>query len=136
MSDANKVTAKRFLDALGAGDSATLKTLVTDDIQVITPGNAKICGIRDYGVIMAIADAFPKITKAGLTFKILNLTAEDDRVACEAEGYSTMVNGKDYNNHYHFLMHFRDGKIFRMKEYLDTELADAVLGPYLSGAPA
>ena len=80
---------------------------------------------------MGIADAFPKITKSGIEFKILNLTAEDDRVACEAQGFSTMINGKAYNNEYHFLFSFRDGKVCQVKEYLDTKLADEVLGPYL-----
>ena len=132
MSEANKAVATKFLKALGAGDAATVKSLITDDILVITPGSGKICGTRDHAVVMAIADAFPKITKAGIEFKILNLTAEGDRVACEVDGYSTMVDGKEYNNHYHFLVFIRDGKVCKMKEYLDTILADAVLGPYLS----
>ena len=131
MSEANKTTVQKFLKALGSGDAATLKTLVTEDVMVITAGSSNVSGPRDYNVIMGIADAFPKITKSGIEFKILNLTAEDDRVACEAQGFSTMINGKAYNNEYHFLFSFRDGKVCQVKEYLDTKLADEVLGPYL-----
>jgi ketosteroid isomerase-like protein len=136
MNEVNKSVASRFLKALGEGDITTLKTLVTDDIVAIAPGTADICGTRDYEVIMAVVGAFRQFTRSGIEFRILNLTAEGDRVACEADGYATMINGKEYNNHYHFLMFFRDGKICRMKEYFDTKLADTVLGPYLPAAAA
>lgn len=131
MSAANKAMVQTFLAALGRGDAATLKTIVTDDVMVITAGSSNVSGPRDYNVIMAIADAFTKITKSGIEFKILHLTAEDDRVACEAQGFSTMINDKPYNNVYHFLFSFRDGKVCQVKEYLDTKLADDVLGPYI-----
>jgi uncharacterized protein len=132
MSEAHKQTVVRFLNALGSGDAATMDQLLTDDAAVVTPGTASICGTRNRDVIMMLTrDTFPKVTKAGITFKVINLTAESDRVACEAEGYSTMTNGKAYNNTYHFLFTFRDGKIRSIKEYLDTKLAEDVLGPYL-----
>ena len=131
MSESHKKTAVKFLEALGGGDAATLKTIITDDIIVTTAGHANISGDRDYKVVMQLADAFPKITKGGIDFKILNLTAEENRVACEAEGTSTLVNDKAYNNVYHFLFFFRDGKVCRLKEYLDTKLADEVLGPFI-----
>ena len=44
-----------------------------------------------------------------------------------------MSNGKSYNNQYHFLLFVRDGKVSKVMEYLDNQLADAVLGPYLAG---
>jgi uncharacterized protein len=136
VNEANKSVARQFLQALGAGDIVSLKNLVTADIEVITPGIGDVCGTRNYEVLMAVAVALPQITKAGIEFKVINLTAEDDRVACEAEGYSTMINGKDYNNTYHFLFFIRDGKVCKVKEYLCTKLADSVLGPYVSGAAA
>jgi uncharacterized protein len=133
MSQANKDIAVKFLNALGGGDAATVGALITEDVEAITPGTGAICGTRNHAVMMAIAEAFPKIMKDnGITFKVLNLTAEGDRVACEAEGYSTMLNGKSYNNTYHFLIFIRDGRIYKIKEYLDVKLADEVLGPYLA----
>jgi ketosteroid isomerase-like protein len=133
MSSANKESAQKILEAMGAGDTKTLKALVTNDLVVTARGHANISGNRSYDIAMAAIESFPQITKSCIEFKILNLTAEDNRVACEAEGYSTMIDGRDYNNHYHFLMFFRDGKLFKMHEYLDTKLADEVLGPYLKG---
>jgi ketosteroid isomerase-like protein len=58
---------------------------------------------------------------------IHRITAEDDRVAVEAESFATHVSGKPYNNKYHFLMRYRDGKLLEFKEYMDTELVTDVL---------
>jgi ketosteroid isomerase-like protein len=41
-------------------------------------------------------------------------------VAVEAQAHATLKNGKIYRNTYHFLFIFRDGKIWRAKEYNDT----------------
>lgn len=132
MSEANKQRAMQFFNALGEGDAATLRTLITDDIEVVTPGTADVCGVRKYDVVVAICNAFPKITRDGVKFEVITLTAEGDRVACELQGRATMANGAAYNNTYHFLVFLRGDKICRIKEYLDTKLADAVLGPYLA----
>lgn len=132
MSEANKAIVGKFLTALGSGDVATLKTLSTEDIVAVCPGTAAVCGTRNYEVIMNTAQAFPQITKSGgIKFRILNMIAEGDRVACQVDGFATLLNGKEYNNHYHNLFFLRDGKVCKMVEYLDLKLADEVLGPYL-----
>jgi ketosteroid isomerase-like protein len=52
--------------------------------------------------------------------------AEGDKLALEAESYGELTNGRIYNQHYHFLIEFRDGKICAVREYLDTQHAHAV----------
>jgi hypothetical protein len=71
------------------------------------------------------------MSSGGIRFRILHLTAEADRVAVEARGSSTLMNGNQYNNEYHFLIFIRDGKVYKFMEYLDTQLADEVLAPPL-----
>jgi ketosteroid isomerase-like protein len=55
-------------------------------------------------------------------FDILNLTAEEDRVAIEATstGIADPNTGKVYSNFYHSLMRVRDAKVLLYKEYQDT----------------
>lgn len=134
MSEANKALVVEFMNAMGRGDVETVKALSTDDLVAITTGTGIVSGTRNYEVIMQSVAAFPQITKAGVTVKILNLTAEDDRVAMEWDGFATMVSGKEYNNHYHNLMFIRDGKVCKMVEYCDLKLADYALGEYFSVA--
>ena len=54
-------------------------------------------------------------------------TTEGDRVAVETESYAKHVNGKTYQNQYHFLFEVRGGKIRAVREYLDTMHANDVL---------
>lgn len=132
MSEANKKVALTFLHALCSGDVATLQTLTADDIVAILPGTSNIAGTRGYAEVMGVCAMFPKISKNGLKPTVLNATAEDDRVAIEWEGECTLLNGQAYNNVYHMLFFIRDGKVVRMKEYLDTKMADEVIMPFLA----
>jgi len=49
-----------------------------------------------------------------------HMIAEGNEVAVEAESFATMTNGRVYANRYHFLFEVADGKILRIKEYMDT----------------
>lgn len=133
MSD-NKVLVKSFLDALGAGDAERMKALITTDMTAIAIGTSVLSATRSYDEVLGAAHMLKSATKNGIEFRILNLTAEADRVAAEVEGYSTLANGVPYNNWYHTLFFIRDGKICKMKEYFDTKLTDAVLAPLVAAA--
>lgn len=130
----NKSVVREFLSALGAGDAERLKSVITEDIAAICTGTSVLSGTRHHAEILATTAGLKQVTQNGIDFKILNLTAEDDRVACEAEGRSILVTGTPYNNQYHFLFTLRDGKVCGLKEYIDTKLADAVLGPLMTAA--
>jgi ketosteroid isomerase-like protein len=65
----------------------------------------------------------PSIFVGGVQTTFGDITAEDDRVAVEAETKGVLPDGRVYTNVYHYLMKFRDGKIIRVKEYLDTQSA-------------
>lgn len=135
MSEANKTIATRFIDAVGCGDVATMQALASKDIAVVTAGSCSLSGTRDYSTLLDIGAGFVRITTSGgLKFRFITLTAEADRVAVEAKGSATMITGKPYNNEYHFLVFIRDGKVYRFVEYLDTQLAEAVLRPCLQQA--
>jgi hypothetical protein len=93
----------------------TNKVLVADLMEAIGRGD-----------VDAIVNAY---TEDGYveTFRILNMTAEDDRVAVEAVSSGDHVSGQHYANHYHFLFVVRDGKIAVMKEFMDTEMVTDVI---------
>lgn len=134
MIEKNKAIATQFIKALGDGDAVTVKALITEDIEAICMGTSLISGTRHYQDVIAAASMFPKISTSGLNPTILSLTAEGDRVSCEWEGKCTLVNGSQYNNQYHFLLFIRDGRICKLKEYMDTKLADAVLAPLFAAS--
>lgn len=129
----NKAVVEQFLSALGSGNSEAIAKLITEDVAAICTGTSVLSMTRTYTDIVGTVGMLKAVTQNGISFKILEMTAEADRVSCEAEGTSTLVNGVPYNNQYHFLFYIRDGKVYKLKEYIDTKLADATLGA-LQGA--
>jgi ketosteroid isomerase-like protein len=57
------------------------------------------------------------------------MTAEDDRVVIEYVSDTKLINGKNYRNNYHTLMVLRDGKLAKIKEFMDTRYLVEMLGP-------
>jgi ketosteroid isomerase-like protein len=130
----NKQVVREFLKALGSGDAAKMKPLLADDAVAICTGTSIMAGSRSKEVILSTLGMLHQVTKAGIEFKILHLTEEAGRVAAEVEGTSTIVTGVPYNNQYHFLFFFRNGQIYRIKEYLDSKLTDEIFRPLMAAA--
>ncbi len=45
---------------------------------------------------------------------------DGERVAVEADSHMKLQDGREYRNQYHFSIQLRDGKICRIREYMDT----------------
>jgi ketosteroid isomerase-like protein len=56
--------------------------------------------------------------------------AEDDLVVVEARGDNIAKSGARYDNHYCLVFQLADGKIVEVREYMDSALAEAILGPF------
>ena len=93
-----------------------------------------LSGKRGIKEVVAFVRQLRQYTTNGIAFTIVEMTAEDDRVAAEPTGAGEMVDGSPYNNVYHMLFYLRGGKICRVKEYMDTRLVDAAVGPHLANA--
>lgn len=133
MSD-NKEMAERWLRAVGGGDTDQLRTLMTDDAVWQLMGASVLAGERDVDGLIELAGMLHGAMKNGLEFEFLNFTAEDDRVAVEFRGKAELAAGGSYNNVYHLLFHFRDGKVAHVKEYTDSKILDEAVGPLLANA--
>jgi ketosteroid isomerase-like protein len=58
------------------------------------------------------------------------IIAEDDLVVVEARGDNIAKSGARYDNHYCMVFQLADGKIVEVREYMDSALAEAILGPF------
>jgi ketosteroid isomerase-like protein len=123
----NKALARSFFDALSRSDIPAIVDAYHDEGRVQTMGRTLISGIFDKSQITQAAGHVLSTFPTGITFTIHEMTAEGDRVAVEAESTGVHVSGKPYNNHYHFLMRFKDGKLLEFKEYMDTEMVTDIL---------
>lgn len=123
----NKQFARDFFAAISRGDSDYVINAYTEDGGVQTMGNTLISGFFDKSQIAAAAGAIFEAFPQGIQFTIKHLTAEEDRVAVEAESHGIHVSGRVYHNYYHFFMQLRDGKLLRLREYMDTEMVTDIL---------
>jgi len=123
----NKQCVLDFFGLMNRGDAEALADSYADGGEVQTMGHTLISGTYGKEQIRAFAgqiyDAFPN----GIAFEIVSMTAEGDRVSVEAVSKGDHASGQLYTNEYHFLFEFADGKIRRLKEYMDTERATDIL---------
>ena len=126
-SESNKILVTQFFDALNHGDVAFIVDAYAADGCVQTMGNTLISGVFSRDQVAASAGGIFDVFPNGLTFTILNMVGEGDKVAVEATSVGEHVSGQTYSNEYHFLFEFQSGKLIRLKEYMDTERVTDVL---------
>jgi len=123
----NRQLARDFIDALSRADTDWVLEHYADDMMMWTAGSLAFSGTHTKDEIRGLMDGILGAFPDGLQFSVKTLTAEEDRVAIEAESRGTHASGKPYHNEYHFLMRIRDGEIVELKEYFDTLHANEVL---------
>jgi ketosteroid isomerase-like protein len=130
MSKANEQIIRDFMGCISSqGFRAATKKYVSPNVVWWVTGAGEIQGKLD-----AIAEMFERTLENGLGFKmtILDMISQDDKVAAEVHGYGKLTDGAIYDNFYHFLFEISDGRIARVREYLDTKHVDQVYGSYVA----
>lgn len=126
----NKALVTTFIEAMSLSDTDQLKTMITDDFSwwiIGKPEYLATAGEHDTKYFLEFfkgAALFPE----GTNFKATSMIAEGNVVAAEAEFKARTAMGSDYENYYHFLFIIENGKIKRMKEYMDTYHAKTTFG--------
>lgn len=123
----NKEFVTRFFKAMNDGDVETIVDSYADDGECHTKGNTLFSGVYNKEQITQFAGGIYEAFPQGINFEVLNMTAEDDRVAVEARSKGMHVSGQEYSNEYHFLFVLEGGKIKRFTEYMDTERMTDIL---------
>lgn len=124
----NKNIVRSFFKALETGDLEQADRLTTDDFSFwITPTTIRSGTYGKEQFLQAVAEVRGELA-GPMTLKLCELTAEDDRVSVTIEGYLPLKSGKVFQSHYHNLACIRDGKIYAMKEYLDTYHVGEIFG--------
>jgi hypothetical protein len=120
----NKRLAAQFFARFSTGDVDGALAYLAEEATWKLPGRPElmpVAGVHDKPRIARILHGMARRMKDGLRMTVTGMTAEDDRVAVELTGHGELQNGRVYQNEYHILMVFRDGKIATVREYLDTQ---------------
>ena len=62
-----------------------------------------------------------------MQFTLHNAIEDGDQIALEMSSHAEMADGFVYEQLYCFVISIRDGKIFELREYLDTKLAQELI---------
>jgi ketosteroid isomerase-like protein len=126
----NKAIVNEFIEAMKTSNVDKLKTMITDDFSwwiIGKPEYLATAGEHDTEYFLGFfkgAALFPE----GADFKTTSMISEGNKVAAEAEFKANTAMGTYYENSYHFLFIIEDGKVKRMKEYMDTYHAKVTFG--------
>ncbi len=128
---ANKALVARFIEAMRTSDTAALTELTTKDFTwwiIGKPEYLATAGEHDRDFFLGFFGGGASNFPDGVDFAPTSLIAEGDKVAAEAVLRAKTATGALYDNAYHFAFVVEDGRIKRMKEYMDTHHAKTTFG--------
>lgn len=131
----NKAIVEKFFDLMNQTDEDKLLALLTEDFtfESMLQKPEAFCVTWNSEQFAAVPANMSKLMIEPLKIWVVSLTAEEDRVAAEAQSHGEMKNGKTYDNAYHFLFKLRDGKIYNAREYSCSFTAFECLGDLMAG---
>lgn len=101
---------------------------VADDVEWQIEGTTAYSMKRNKAEMTEMLIAFPALTDTGLRIVPTGFVIEGNKAAVQAESTMTAKTGAAYTNRYHFYFEFRDGKIQKVNEYMDTAKAAEMFG--------
>jgi len=119
----NKQMVADFLRFLGEGDPAVLDLAVDDLTYWIAGSIPGVSGTLTKADLASAIPAMKEMFPNGVSLTPIGMTAEGTRVAVETVGRGETADGRIYANAYHQLFEIENGKVARVREYLDTQLA-------------
>jgi ketosteroid isomerase-like protein len=120
----NKGRAREFFERFDANDVTGALDMMADDATWRIAGKPEqlpVAGDYSKGKIAGLLHNMIGQLPDGLRMEVTSLIAEGDKVALEVESNGELRNGRVYDQRYHFLLTFRDGRIGSVREYLDTQ---------------
>ena len=122
--EANKQLARDLFARFSTDDVAGVLDLLADDVAWWIAGKPEAqpaSGEHDKARMARLFHRMVSQLDGPMQMTIRGLVAEGDKVAVEVVGDGKLRDGRRYQNEYHLLLTFRDGKIVAVREYLDTQ---------------
>ena len=136
MNDPKTVVTK-YVEAVAAGDLATIRASFAPDVVWTYPGDLPLSGEwkgRETVVDEFLGAVAGKLFAPGapVNITLTNALADGDQVFAEWTAQATARSGDAYANRCSAVFTVRDGAIVAVREYLDTDHARRVLFPETS----
>jgi ketosteroid isomerase-like protein len=116
--------------ALAGGDLVRYLDCLSDDVRITLYGDHRLSRTfvgKDDILMNMFAPAVERL-EGGVDVTFKHVIADGNRVAIEAEGKGRSRDGRAYDNFYCFVVTVEGGKVIESHEYMDTQLAKAIIG--------
>ena len=121
-----------FFRKLSSGDLEAIRATLHADAswQPMVEGipGAGIHGPRDKIVDEFLAPVRGLFKPGDPKTTVDRMVSGGDTVMCESRGAGTLQDGRQYNNRYAWSIDVRDGKIFAIREYMDSHYVATLFG--------
>ncbi|WP_431107520.1 nuclear transport factor 2 family protein [Variovorax paradoxus] len=131
----NKRTISDAWKAFASHDPVRIAAWFTEDAEWLAPqrnATALALVISDHmigrkAIVHFLAEMFPKLFVSDVTVDFRSRYCEGDAVIVELRMQAMLADGRKYDNDYCFIFELQDGRIARMREYMDTRKGHACI---------
>ena len=123
----NKKVISNFIDLVTHDKVNEAFELLAPDFIWQTYGNLPFSGRHSKEVVRTFFDGLVGAFGKPAEWFIDAMIGEGDAVAVEAHTVGDTLRGFKYRNFYHMACFFRDGLIVEIREYMDTQHAEALV---------
>jgi hypothetical protein len=128
----NERLVLRFFEVLSAGDLEAVRNLLHDEVTW-KPQIRDVPGAGIHRGKKGIVDDFLRpirgLFKPGDPKVIVDtMASKGDLVIAEARGVGKIADGRPYDNLYAWAFDLKDGKVFAIREYMDSHYVINLLG--------
>ncbi|MBD1551502.1 nuclear transport factor 2 family protein [Pseudomonas typographi] len=121
-AEASKAVVRHFFEVFSSGDLQRIGQCLHDELRWWVAGSLPgLSGTYDKpGICTLLGGVAAAYVGGALPMTVVAMIAEGDRVAVELQCRATLHNGRVYANQLHVSIELCEGKLWRVREYLDT----------------
>jgi hypothetical protein len=119
----SKTVLTRYVEAVQAGDAGTIRDVFAADATWQLDGELPISGTwrgRDAILNDFLGTAMSYYQPGSVSLEITRIVAEGEHAVMEWTSRARTTRGESYENHCIGVFTVRDGRIVRVREYMDT----------------
>lgn len=122
-AEEKKDLVKQTWGAFTKGDIKAAFANMSDNVSWLVPGTTpNVAGLKKgKDEILKFMSGVGTVFPEGLQTEIRRTYCDGDTVVVELTNRGKVANGKFYENEYCFVFELEDGKIRRIREYVDTQ---------------
>lgn len=121
-NETSKAIVRHFFEVFSTGNIPTIGECLHENLSWWVAGSLPgLSGTYDkHGICTLLSGVSTVYVGGALPMTVVDMIAEGDRVSVELQCRATLHDGRVYANQLHVFIELCEGKLLRVREYLDT----------------